>query len=351
MSDTRTTSAGVYLRLGAALAALLAGIVAALVIARLLDTTPGPIAPRASGVIATPSRVLPTTTPLSAPRSPGRIATPTAPGFPSPPQGAVVFSRQDGSNALGLALVSKPARLTLQASVVGPDGSGVTGLSVSFRVTTSAGRAAAAASPCGDGCYLASVAVKRAPQRVQVLIGDRPRRRQFDFALPRAWPPPAANRLVARAAAVWRGLRTLVSHERLASSPTNAITTLYRMAAPSSFSYDIAGGASAVVIGTRRWDRPSPTEPWLRSTQQPPLRQPVPYWLDVRNARVVASPLRQGRATWRVTFFDPRIPGWFQLEIEKRTLRTLDLRMTATAHFMHDVFGPFNEPFELRPPQ
>ena len=35
-----------------------------------------------------------------------KIETPNAPGFPSPPSGAVVFARQDGANALALVETS-----------------------------------------------------------------------------------------------------------------------------------------------------------------------------------------------------------------------------------------------------
>jgi hypothetical protein len=36
--------------------------------------------------------------------------------------------------------------------------------------------------------------------------------------------------------------------------------------------------------------------------------------------------------------------------IEKHTARTLDARMMATAHFMHDVYGSFNRAQPITPP-
>jgi hypothetical protein len=47
----------------------------------------------------------------------------------------------------------------------------------------------------------------------------------------------------------------------------------------------------------------------------------------------------------------PETPAWFTVVLDRQTLRTLDLRMITTAHFMHDVYGPFNQPFRLRPPR
>jgi hypothetical protein len=59
----------------------------------------------------------------------------------------------------------------------------------------------------------------------------------------------------------------------------------------------------------------------------------------------------RGDRAWRITFFDPRTPAWFTVVLDKKTLRTLDLRMVTTAHFMHDVYGPFNQPVQLRAPR
>ena len=48
------------------------------------------------------------------------------------------------------------------------------------------------------------------------------------------------------------------------------------------------------------------------------------------------------------------LPSWFGRNlnawIDKRTGLTLVLTMTAVAHFMHHVYGPFDAPFQLHPP-
>jgi hypothetical protein len=312
-----------------ALAVLLGAVVASLLIAGLSRTRPG----QAAQVRA------------------GRIQTPNAPGFPSPPSGAVVFARQDGANALALALTSKDRRLALQASVVGPNGRGVAGLPLGFAVSPATGRVVRARGlACGPGCYAAATATS-VPRSVTVTIGRGAEPRRFEFVLPRAWPHADAGALVRRSGRVWRNLRTLVSHERLASDPRHAIRTVYRMVAPDRLSYEIAGGAAAVVIGNLRWDRTSPTDSWQRSSQQPSLAQPAPFWSGVRDAHIVGSPSVRDHRAWRITFFDPRTPAWFAVVLDKKTLRTLDLRMVTTGHFMHDVYGNFNQPLQLGPPR
>lgn len=314
-------------RLAGVLGALIAAIVVSLLIADLLHTGAGQAAPAA----------------------PGKIQMPTAPDFPSPPAGALVFASEDGANALALAVLPKGRHLSLQASIVGPDAHGVPGLTLGFAVTMRTRRVIrAVGASCGLGCYSASVAAE-SPRSVTVTIGRA--RKRFEFVLPRAWPPADATALVRRSGRVWRNLRALVSHERLASDPRHAIHTVYRMVAPDRLSYEIAGGAEAVVIGNRRWDRASSTGSWQRSSQHPSLPQPLPFWSGVRDAHIVASPSVRGRRVWRITFFDPQTPACFTALIDRQTLRTLDLRMVTAAHFMHDVYGPFNQPLRLRPPR
>ena len=199
---------------------------------------------------------------------------------------------------------------------------------------------------CGLGCY-AATASTGAPRRIAVSVG-RDRQRRYSFTLPTTIPDATA--LVRRSGRVWRSLKTLVWSERLASSPRNRLDTVYRAVAPDRFSYRIAGGAEAVVIGGRRWDRASPSAGWARSLQQPPLRQPVPFWTAVRDAHVIGAPTVRGHRVWRVTFFDPGTPAWFSVDLDQTTLRTLSLQMLAAAHFMQHVYRGFNQPLALEPP-
>ena len=172
---------GGYLRAAAGLVAVLAaavGLVYLVVLASdLFDPGRGPA--HATGA-----------------RSAGSIPTPNAPGFPSPPNGALVFAREDGANVLALALVPRGRVLSLQASVVGPEGQGVADLPVVFAVGTAAGRVVhARGAACGAGCYVATVAA-RPPRFVRVTLGGRAE--SLVFALPRTWPPADATALVSR---------------------------------------------------------------------------------------------------------------------------------------------------------
>jgi hypothetical protein len=318
----------VYVRLLAAVVALAAGAAGVIVVVLLLRSVPGPT----SSVAASAGPV------ASAPViEGGRVATPNDPVFPSPPPGAVVFAREAGDRALGLAVMPGIVRV----SVLGPRGPGEAGLKVSLQF----GRGYyVPADPCGPGCYQAKVGGTPVSPVTVIVRG-----KAYAFALPKL-PAADATGIVARAAATWNGLRTLVWHERLASNPTNALHIVYRAVAPDELEYVIQGRSAAVIIGGNRWDRPSPTAPWRHSEQDPPLRQPQPFWQTAVDAHLLGTGRVGGRAVWRVSFFDPSSPAWFEAWIDRTSYRTLQLDMTAAAHFMHDVYGPFDAPFRLAPP-
>jgi hypothetical protein len=297
----------VALRLTAALLALCAGVAAVALAALLLHDTPGPVssAPAAPVASAPP------------PSTPQR-------SFPAPPAEAIVFSREDGPNALALAV----AKSFVQVSVVGQQGVGVSGLAVSVN-----GEQAVA---CGPGCYRARTSGVRT---VDVRVG------------PTVWrvdvpAPHDASALVARAGKTWRSLHSLVFSDRLGSDATHVVVSEWRAVAPNRLAYRIRDGYQAVIVGGKRWDR-APHGRWIESVQTSPVTQPVPVWQSATDANVVA----ETPATTDVTFFDPKTPAWFAITIDKRTMRTLDLRMVTTAHFMHERYSSFDAPLSITPPK
>ena len=146
---------------------------------------------------------------------------------PPPPAGALVLAQEAGSRAVALA-VGQGARPRLTATVLGSSGDPASGLALSFRV----GAVPLAARSCGPGCYAAS-APRGAIRRVQVVLPGG----GVTFRIPAA-PQPAAA-IVARAARVFRGLRSLVYVESLRSSPTPGLLTTWRLKAPNEVTYDI----------------------------------------------------------------------------------------------------------------
>lgn len=295
------------LRLTAALLALAGGVSAVALAALLLHSTPGPVPLAVSAPPPAP--------PPSAPAPVNR--------FPAPPPNAVVLAREDGPDALAVAVTQS----SVQVSVVGQQGDGVSGLAVSVNGTR--------ASACGRGCYRVSLSKAH---RLDVRVGVT----RWLVAVPRAADGAA---IVARAARVWRALHTLVFRDRLGSDATHVVRSTWTAVAPNRLSYVVAGGYSAIIVGGRRWDR-APHGKWIESPQTAQVRQPAPLWQSATDAHVVGGTA----ATWRVTFYDPGAPAWFAITVDKRTSRTLELDMTTTAHFMHERYGPFGSRVSVGPP-
>ena len=256
---------------------------------------------------------------------PGRNARAAAPARASatrppklPPPGGVVLAREDGDRAVALSVRRSGGTLSLVATILSSNGFGFDGLPVRF----SAGGRSAVGASCGAGCYSASLAAPRA-RAVDVVVSGR----RVRFPVYSA--PPAAG-LVIRAGRVFNSLRSLVYEESLASSPRNRAVTRFEMVAPDRLAYRIKGGQQAVVIGAHRWDR-SPGGRWVPSAQTS-LHIPAAPWSLIRDAHVIGRTPR----LWRVAFLDPTVPAWFEITLDRRTLRTLDVHMTAAAHFMHD---------------
>jgi hypothetical protein len=169
-------------------------------------------------------------------------------------------------------------------------------------------------------------------------------------ALPTVWPPPDARALLARAGKAWRSLQSLSYEESLGSDAHHHIVSAWQMQAPDRLAYQVKGGWDAIVVGTRRWDRPPNHARWQESAQSR-LTQPIPFWQAVADAHVLGGTRMHGHSVWLVSFFDPVTPAWFEIALDRRTLRTVDLRMTTTAHFMHDVYSRFNTSPAITPPR
>jgi copper transport protein len=273
--------------------------------------------------------------------APGRqlaraVASPRAPQpIHDPPPAATVLGGESGGRAVGLAIEPGGG---LQATVLGPDDDGVDGLSVGFR----AGGRTVGSTRCGPGCYRAARRV--GARRVTVLLDSG----AVTFDLPGQTQP--ASRLVGQARRAFAGLQSLVIHESLASSPRDKITTTFRIVAPDRLAYVTSAGSRAVVIGGQRWDAQGKGA-FLRS-QQTPLQLPGaewgPTWL---NAMALGWTSVSGRRARMVSFFDPRLPAWFEMTVDPETHRPLTLKMTAAAHFMHHRYTRFNQPMRIVPPR
>ncbi len=287
---------------------VLAGVVVA--VAFLTQLRPGRDAPQATAA------AVPATSP-----------PPTMTSLPKVRGDALVLARELGTYAVAVAARPRSTELLVLAA----SGSAADGLNVRVdgRPTES----------CGHGCYASDAASARS-RSLRVQLG----RQTAVFDLPAR--APSGTAIVRRATRVFRSVRSAGYVERLASSPTQLIVTRWRLEAPNRVAYTIKGGASGIVIGTRRWDRARAGAPWERSTTTL-LPEPRPAWgSQIANARVVDETPRAVTVAWA----NPAIPAWFTTTFDRRTLLPRTLVMTAAAHFMHHRYFEFNEPRRIRPP-
>jgi copper transport protein len=259
-----------------------------------------------------------------------RAAKPTPPAVsqppPAPPLGAFVDAAQAGRLAVGFAYEAGTAIVTL----LGPDGSGATGVPVSI--------GGQAPHLCGRGCFSARVP----GPTIAVRVGATALR----FEVPRVLRPASTE--LRRLRSDYESLSSLVIRERLSSRPGNLQVTVFRERAPDRMAYRIVSasnpalvGTEGIVIGSRRWDR-LPGGQWSPSTQTP-LRVPRAYWTaKARNAFFAA--------TDEIAFYDPTFPAWFRLRFDPRTGHVLTLHMVGSAHFMFHAYSDFGRPVSVSPP-
>lgn len=279
---------------------------------------------------------------------PGSEAAPTAQQAPAtaadhPPAGTLVLGGQAGRRAVGLTVRHGSGALEVEAHVLGPDGLGAEGLAVGFDT----GASRVSGTPCGQARYCARLRAQL-PLELDVRIEGPDGPASARFELPAEWRP--ADDLVTEATRVYGDLLTVVYDEHLDPGNGKALETRWRIAAPDRLAYRIAGGPSAVVVGSRRWDR-EPGGAWIESDQDR-LTLPEPPWTDaVTSASLLGEQTLGGRKTWVVSFLDDAtLPTWFTIWVEQTTGRTLQVRMTTAGHFMRQRYRSFDEPVRIEPP-
>ena len=267
------------------------------------------------------------------------------------PTGPFVTALADGD--LAVAFAAQPSgigRLKLAVTVIGPDGNGAAGLRVGVALVAAA-ESHGPAVACAPGCYRVTLLLAGMPKAAVVKIrrlGHLPTAVRFGF--PAIWPPPSGVDIASVATRVFSRLRSVTIDEFLRSNPSYTAHTHWRLEAPDRLTYASVGGPQGVIIGNRRWDR-DPGQDWVESPQLP-VRQPIATWGTApRQAALLGSERIDGREVWRISFVTPEVPAWFTVAVDKQTLRTLELRMVAPAHFMAHTYGGFNDPSTIRAPK
>jgi hypothetical protein len=259
-----------------------------------------------------------------------------------------VFGRQARELALGIAAVRNRGTVSVATTVLGQDGAGAKDLDVAVAAGSGAWMDSKA---CGSGRYCSDVDVSGPQRSLRVRVTRSTGGvSTVDVTLPPDPRPALATKLVRAAATAIRGLHSLIINEHLSSGPPyEPLVTQFSYVAPDRLAYSTSRAGDAVVVGGRRGDRRTGKQRWLAAPQDP-LQLPAPDWRRALDASILGSGRRGGRPVWLVSFYDPSVPAWFEVELDKRTSLPLHLRMTAAAHFMTHTFHAFNAPLSIMPP-
>jgi copper transport protein len=262
--------------------------------------------------------------------------------LPAPDELSV--AEQAGSQLVAAWMRRRGGQLTGTVRVLDYRGRGAT---MPFRIL------GARQSACGRGCRRFRSPAGASALAVSVRQGGR----TYVARLPARWEQGAsarARRMLERAQAVMRQLRSAREDESLTSGRGSFVTVRYALRAPNRFTYATSGGATSIVVGRRQWTRTRDTS-WRPGSFGAGIAFSTRSWFTwtnyARAVRLLAISGAGDRKVAEVALMDPGTPVWMRLRIELRTMRVLSQRMIAKAHYMTQRYYAFNRPVSIRPPR
>jgi len=211
----------------------------------------------------------------------------------------------------------------------------------------------AATTSCGTACVRF-----RVPEQTDVLhVIVRDAGRTYTVTLPARWQVHAnarARRILARAQATMRRLRSARESERVTSGPGSFGATSYWLRAPDRMRYRTNRGVQNVIVGRRQWLKP-PGATWQLGQYGAGLRFRTRTWFRwtpyARAVRLLAIRNRDGRRIAELALIDEGTPVWFRVSVDLKTHRVLTERMITKGHFMDSRYFAFDEPVSIAPPE
>jgi copper transport protein len=210
---------------------------------------------------------------------------------------------------------------------------------------------------CGAGCRRFRLMSARARLEVSLSADAR----SYRVSLPARWLPERGNarRLLARAQAAMRRLRSHRQRELVQSIPTQALSspprsvTELRFRSPDRMAYRTSSVESIVVAG-RQWLR-ADGAPWQRQpstgTQAYLPRNRFRWTLFGASARMLAVRGSGSRPIAELAFLDHGYPVWYRLRVELASGRALSATLTTPDNRIRDRYYAFNRPVSIRPPR
>ncbi|MGI8622034.1 MAG: hypothetical protein ACR2NB_00795, partial [Solirubrobacteraceae bacterium] len=204
---------------------------------------------------------------------------------------------------------------------------------------------------CGAGCRRF-----RLPPNAALRVAVAERGRSFVVTLPTRWRPegsPRARRLLERAQATMRRLRSAREVEEVSSGPGSFARTTYRLRAPDRMAFSTDRGVQSVIVGRRRAFRAS-GGPWQAGDYSGALAFRTRTWFTwttyARAVRLVGERREGGRRLADLALMDEATPVWIRLTVDLDSGRVVRERMTSNGHFLTARYSRFDRPTTIRLP-
>lgn len=216
---------------------------------------------------------------------------------------------------------------------------------VSVRIPDGRGRS------CGAGCWRFTTS-----PRPSVAVAVRARRGRWTTVLPATWDPSGealGRRILSRAQATMRRLRSVRQVEDVTSGPGSRARTTYRLRAPNRLAFATDRGVQTVVIGSRQWLR-TRQQAWQQTSYGSgipfSLRQWFRWSVFATHVRLLNRRAAGRRRLAELALMDPATPAWVRLTIDERNGHVLAERMVSQQHFTHSAYTAFNHPTRIESP-
>lgn len=253
--------------------------------------------------------------------------------------------------------VATRAGTLLVAAWVRRSASGVSG---TVRISDLRGRPAAVI-PSVDGATLAACGVgchrfRTSPAGAVLRVSVPGRGRRYVAELPTRWDTTAnrlARRLLVRAEAEMRRVRSVRQIEEVTSGPGSFARTTYRLQAPDRMTFRTDRGVETVVIGRRQWyrTRPGPYEISEYGAGLPFLTRSWFRWsVYGRTVRLLDLRHRGRTRVAELALFDEATPAWIRLTVDLATMHVTEEETSSKSHITRTRYRAFDRALPIRTP-
>lgn len=219
----------------------------------------------------------------------------------------------------------------------------------------------AVSASCGLGCQTFTIRGARGALNITLNPDRRPQR----ASLPTRWRPGAsaiALRILQRAQATMRRLRSVREIEQVSSVPGVYARSDYRLQSPDRLAYEsyvVRPPAPAqledesVVIGATTWTR-APGARWQREQASGTLPFATEAWFTwstfAQATRLIGIRVVHGRRLATIVLMDPGVPAWWTLTIDLARSHILNGALMTPGHFEYESFDHFNDVAPIHAP-